>query len=55
MIELGEKLDQYILKSDLNTDNAWVESTVVIYNNSTGNLFNEIPINVSAVCFILIV
>lgn len=38
--------------SNLNTDNAWVENTVVVYHDALGTVTSDIPLNV--IYFLLI-
>lgn len=38
--------------SNLNTDNAWVENTVVIYHDVLGTVMSDIPLNVISFLYI---
>ena len=40
----SEKIDTYIPKSELNTDNAWLELTVLHFHDENDDLFKLIPI-----------
>ena len=41
--------------SNLNTDNAWVENTVVVYHDALGAVLGDIPLNVISFVFYLLI
>ena len=47
------KIDKYYKDCQRNTDNAWIETTVVNYHDEVGELLSKVPLMVSFFNYVL--